>query len=69
MLGSDKVDRPEGAWPKVPAGFKVSMYATGIDRPRLIRTAPNGDLFVALSESNKIMVFRGITAEGKPQQS
>ena len=67
--GSDKIDRPEDAWPKVPAGFKVSMYATGIDRPRLIRTAPNGDLFVALSESNKIMVFRGITSEGKPQQS
>ncbi len=67
--GSDKIDRPEGAWPKVPAGFKVSMYATGIDRPRLIRTAPNGDLFVALSESNKIMVFRGITSDGKPQQS
>ncbi len=67
--GSDKIDRPEDAWPKVPAGFKVSMYATGIDRPRLIRTAPNGDLFVALSESNKIMVFRGIDSEGKPQQS
>ncbi len=67
--GSDTIARPDGAWPKVPAGFKVSMYTTGIDRPRLIRTAPNGDLFVALSESNKIMVFRGITSEGKPQQS
>ena len=67
--GSKSIPRPENAWPKVPAGFKVDMYATGVDRPRLIRTAPNGDLFVALSESNKIMVFRGLTPEGKPQQS
>ncbi len=67
--GSKSIPRPDNAWPRVPAGFKVDMYATGIDRPRLIRTAPNGDLFVALSESSKIMVFRGLTPEGKPQQS
>ena len=67
--GSKSIPRPDDAWPRVPAGFKVDMYATGIDRPRLIRTAPNGDLFVALSESSKIMVFRGLTPEGKPQQS
>jgi glucose/arabinose dehydrogenase len=67
--GSDKIDRPSDAWPKAPAGFKVDQYATGIDRPRLIRTAPNGDLFVALSESSKIMVFRGVDAQGKPKQS
>ena len=67
--GSDKIDRPDNAWPQAPAGFKVEQYATGIDRPRLIRTAPNGDLFVALSESSKIMVFHGVDAQGKPKQS
>ncbi len=67
--GSDMIPRPNDAWPKVPAGFKVSMYTTGIDRPRLIRTAPNGDLFVALSESSKIMVFHGINADGKPEKT
>jgi glucose/arabinose dehydrogenase len=67
--GSKDIPRPEGAWPKVPAGFKVDMYTTGLDQPRLIRTAPNGDLFVALSYQNKIMVFRGVGADGKPQQS
>src|SRR5580692_12975573 len=39
------VARPENAWPVVPAGFKVELYATGLDQPRLIRTAPNGDFF------------------------
>ena len=39
--GANMVARPEGAWPKAPAGFKVELYATGLDNPRLIRTAPN----------------------------
>jgi glucose/arabinose dehydrogenase len=66
--GPDRVERPEGAWPQAPAGFKVDMYYTGLDQPRLIRTAPNGDLFVALSYQNKVMVFRGVGADGKPKE-
>jgi len=65
--GGDMVKRPDNAWPKAPAGFKVDMYFTGLDQPRLIRTAPNGDLFVALSYQNKIMVFRGVDLNGKPK--
>jgi glucose/arabinose dehydrogenase len=61
--------RPENAWPQVPPGFKVELYATGFDEPRLIRTAPNGDCFVAESHPGNIRVFRGITAEGKPAQA
>ncbi|KAA6455838.1 sorbosone dehydrogenase family protein [Acidobacteria bacterium AB60] len=62
------VPRPANAWPKAPAGFKVELYATGLDNPRAMRTAPNGDIFLAESESGKIRVFRGVTSEGKPQQ-
>ncbi|MGH9400844.1 MAG: PQQ-dependent sugar dehydrogenase [Terriglobia bacterium] len=61
------VPRPEDAWPQAPAGFKVGLYTTGLDNPRLIRTAPNGDFFVAESESGQIKVFRGITPGGKPE--
>ncbi len=67
--GSDMVPRPDNAWPQAPAGFKVTQYTTGLDHPRLIRTAPNGDMFVAFSNSNKIMVFRGVGPDGKPKQS
>ena len=63
------VPRPENAQPQVPPGFKVELYATGLNDPRLIRTAPNGDFFLAESHSGDIKVFRGITAEGKPQQT
>jgi glucose/arabinose dehydrogenase/mono/diheme cytochrome c family protein len=61
------VPRPDNAWPQVPAGFKVELYASGLNQPRLIRTAPNGDFFVAESQTGEILVFRGISAEGKPQ--
>lgn len=67
--GPKMVPRPADAWPKAPAGFKVDQYATGLDRPRLIRTAPNGDLFVAESEGGKIKVLRGMTVDGKPSQT
>jgi glucose/arabinose dehydrogenase len=67
--GPELVARPEGAWPKAPAGFTVQLYTTGLDNPRLIRTAPNGDFFLAESSSGKIKVFRGITADGKPKQT
>jgi glucose/arabinose dehydrogenase len=63
------VPRPAGIWPKAPAGFKVELYADGLVQPRLIRTAPNGDLFVAESYTGKIKVFRGVDAAGKPLQS
>jgi glucose/arabinose dehydrogenase/mono/diheme cytochrome c family protein len=60
--------RPEGAWPQALPGFTVQLYATGLNNPRLITTAPNGDFFVAQMDEGDIKIFRGITAEGKPEQ-
>ena len=37
-------------------------------QPRLIRTAPNGDLFVADSGGGAIVVLRGMSGDGKAQQ-
>ena len=61
------VPRPKNVWPQAPTDFKVELYATGLHNPRLIRTAPNGDFFVAETGKGKIIVFRGITADGKPK--
>lgn len=63
------VKRPAGAMPQAPAGFKVELYAEALDEPRAIRTAPNGDLFVAESRLGEIKVFRGVTADGQARQS
>ena len=67
--GPRVVARPEGAWPQVPAGFKVEQYAAGLDNPRIIYTAPNGDFFVAETGAGDIRVFRGITSKAKPEQT
>jgi len=66
---SDPASRPADAWPKAPEGFQVDLYAGGLQNPRLIRTAPNGDLFLAESGPGKIIVFRGIATDGKPAKT
>ena len=66
--GPTMVPRPANAWPIPPKGFKVELYADGLDNPRLIRTAPNGDLFLAESATGKIKVFRGVGPDGRARQ-
>jgi glucose/arabinose dehydrogenase len=66
--GAELVARPNDAWPVAPAGFKVEMFASGLDNPRLLRTAPNGDIFLAESDPGRIRVFRGTTSDGKAEQ-
>jgi glucose/arabinose dehydrogenase len=67
--GPKLVARPDNVWPVAPAGFKVELYASGLDNPRTLRTAPNGDIFVAESDPGKILVYRGMGSDGKPDQS
>ena len=63
------VARPANVWPSAPAGFKVELYEAGLENPRTLRTAPNGDIFLAETDPGRIRVFRGLTADGKPEQS
>ena len=58
------VDAPEGAMPQVPEGFSVEVFATGLTQPRVIRIAPNGDIFVAEGEAGRISVFPADAAGG-----
>jgi glucose/arabinose dehydrogenase len=60
--------RPDGVWPQTLPGFKVEQFATGLDNPRLMRLAPNGDIFLAESTPGRILVFRGMGADGKAGQ-
>jgi glucose/arabinose dehydrogenase len=63
------VAKPADAWPQAPDGFKVELFATGLSNPRIIRTAPNGDLFVAETSAGEIKIFRGITGDGRPKET
>jgi glucose/arabinose dehydrogenase len=67
--GPKLVARPDKVWPVAPEGFKVELYAKDLDNPRTLRTAPNGDIFAAETDPGSILVFRGMTADGKPQQT
>jgi glucose/arabinose dehydrogenase len=60
------VSRPQGAVPKVPDGFTVNLFAEGLEGPRTIRVAPNGDIFVAESDGGRIHVFRAPDGAAKP---
>jgi glucose/arabinose dehydrogenase len=60
--------RPDGVWPLTLPGFKVEQFATGLENPRLMRMAPNGDIFLAESSAGKVLVIRGMTADGKAGQ-
>ncbi len=62
------IPRPKDAWPQAPQGFKVDLYASVDAKPRLIRTAPNGDFFVAGSYTDDIRVYHGIDSNGKPEK-
>jgi glucose/arabinose dehydrogenase len=54
--------------PIVPAGFAVSLFASGPAGPRLIRVAPNGDVFVAETGSGRVVVLRP-RGEAAPESS
>lgn len=60
---------PEGAMPKVPAGFKVEQFALGLRGARLLRVAPNGDIFIAESYANRIRILRAADGASKPERS
>ena len=52
------VARPSGATPLVPPGFKIELLAEGLSGPRILRVAPNGDIFVAETRAGRIHVLR-----------
>ncbi|WP_027526809.1 sorbosone dehydrogenase family protein [Bradyrhizobium sp. Ec3.3] len=58
---SSVVARPAEATPLVPEGFKIELLAEGLSGPRILRVAPNGDIFLAETRAGRIRVLR---AEG-----
>ena len=57
---SDVIGWPAGKTPTAPAGFTVSEYAGDLTNPRWIYVAPNGDVFVAESNTEKKGVKKAV---------
>ncbi|MGA8412527.1 MAG: sorbosone dehydrogenase family protein, partial [Xanthobacteraceae bacterium] len=60
---SSVVPRPAGAQLKVPPGFEIKQIAQGLEKPRLMRLAPNGDIFVAETSYGRVRALR-LSADG-----
>jgi glucose/arabinose dehydrogenase len=56
---AEVVAPPPGAMPKVPDGFAVRVFASGLKQPRRLRIAPNGDVFLSESGTGRVLVFQG----------
>jgi len=65
--GPSVVKRPANAWPKAPPGFRVEEFQTGLSNPRLIRTAPNGDVFLSESGPGRVRILRAREGAGKAE--
>ena len=59
---------PAGFMPTVPSGFHVNVFARGFKRPRLLAVAPNGDIFLAETGANQVVVLRDPQHTGGAQQ-
>ena len=65
---SSVVAQPAGAAPRVPPGFKVEPFAQ-LKRPRTIRVAPNGDIFIAQTGIDQVSVLRAADGASKPSET
>ena len=63
------VDRPAGAVLSVPAGFAIKLFADGLSGPRVVRVAPNGDIFIAETKENRIRVLRAADGASAPSEN
>jgi len=50
----------------VPPGFSIEKFAEGLTNPRVIRVAPNGDIFVAETAAGSIRLLRAADGASKP---
>ncbi|HEY4940988.1 MAG TPA: PQQ-dependent sugar dehydrogenase [Rhizomicrobium sp.] len=54
---SQRIARPAGVVPQVPAGFKIEIYAEGLTNPRWMAVAPNGDVFLAEPGAGRVTLL------------
>ena len=63
-IAAENVVRPDGTMPKVPPGFHVGIFASGLSRPREIAVAPNGDVFVSQTLEGDVLMLRDTDGDG-----
>ena len=67
--GPDLTEMPRDAAPQAPARFSVQLFASGLESPRTVRVAPNGDFFIAETDSGRILVMRAADGAPRPERT
>jgi hypothetical protein len=67
--GPQVVRQPANAVLSVPPGFTVRLFTSGLSNPRVIRMAPNGDIFIAETGANRIRVLRAADGADAPSKN
>ncbi len=58
-------DWPKDKMPIVPEGFTVTKYVEDLKEPRWTYVGPNGDMFVAESKKDRILILRDANNDGQ----
>jgi glucose/arabinose dehydrogenase len=66
--GPGKAEAPEGFLPTVPRGFHINIFAKDFKTPRLLTVAPNGDIFLAETGADQIVILRDPKNTGGAQE-
>ncbi len=66
--GPGKVDAPAAFLPIVPKGFHINIFAKDFKTPRLLTIAPNGDIFLAETGADQIVILRDPKNTGGAQE-
>ena len=66
--GPRKSQAPQGFLPTVPSGFHINIFAADFKRPRLLTVAPNGDIFLAETGANQVVILRDPKHSGGAQE-
>jgi len=62
------VPRPADARLRVPDGWRVDLFAEGLEAPRQMRVAPSGDVFIAETAHGRIRVLRAKDGATRAEQ-
>jgi glucose/arabinose dehydrogenase/cytochrome c2 len=63
------VPAPANTILSVPPGFTVKQFVSGLSNSRLLRVAPNGDIFVSETGRNRIRVLRAADGAEAPSEN
>jgi glucose/arabinose dehydrogenase len=65
--GPTLVDRPAQHALQVPDGFRVTLFAEGLDDARWLLVAPDGTVFLAESRAGKVTLLRDNDGDGRAE--